>query len=382
MKLALAILLLSGTLATILPLSHDDLVPEINEVETESEFEVGEYSLMQSRLDDKGPDECKIMAKASEKAVNNARDEAQLLLDNSVNADRCSTKGDSAVTGAEKAVTESASKKVAADEEYTKAMHKKVDFGTPLFQDIKENDCKAFYTSAGFTSAKVRVTAAQALLTRAADAIKDSALSLANGKIARTLLQHVCYCAARSLYSSNLADAQEDLETGQGAAWKEAHLLVCVLAKTSEKDCNIPAFPQLTSNSEKLIKYNGKCLLSAKTKKVLCQKGCGRVSVTACKRGKKAFRTTKTGKRVCSYRRGSSCKCQKLVKPKLQIFKGKKAVLSRCNAKLGCQLVTRKFCKKGKKGKKVLRRNKRCRFSRRTVCRCPSKSGGPVISWK
>jgi hypothetical protein len=139
-------------------------------------------------------------------------------------------------------------------------MHSKVDFGTPQFQDIKQDDCKAFYTSAGFTFAKARVKAAQKFLTRAHQAIKDSANSLATGRTARTLLQQVCYCAARRQYSRNLAAAQKNLEKGQGAAWKQSHLLVCVLAKTSEKDCKIPAFPELTSNSEKVILYNGKCI--------------------------------------------------------------------------------------------------------------------------
>jgi hypothetical protein len=131
--------------------------------------------------------------------------------------------------------------------------------------------------------------------------------------------------------------------------------------------------------------------LLKKAKKAPCPKGCRRSIVRACKKGKKAFRTTKTSNKKCSYRSGLSCKCQKLRRPKLfKISKGQ-YVMSRCNAKLGCKLVSRKFCtfdievKNNKKGKKVLRRkpnNKGCRFSRRTVCRCPRKSGARVISWR
>eukprot|EP00657_Telonema_sp_P-1_P005907 TRINITY_DN2371_c0_g1_i1.p1 TRINITY_DN2371_c0_g1~~TRINITY_DN2371_c0_g1_i1.p1 ORF type:complete len:438 (-),score=171.30 TRINITY_DN2371_c0_g1_i1:227-1540(-) len=259
MKLVVTLALVVVAAATLEPI--ESIVPEV-EVESdnvESDDVDSPYSLLQSKVEALGENQCTKMANDAKKAVLAAIRDEQSVLDLYAHAAGCSTKGDSAVTLAEKALTFANGQKTKYQKARDKARGAMVDFGSHKFSSLNKNNCNAFWNSNAFRSAEAAVNAANSKYGNAVQGVKDATSQLSAARKARTSAQQKCFCAAKTSYANKIKAANAKIASGQSASWKQAHLLLCVLSNTKESRCTIPKIPALVDNSKQVIKFSGQC---------------------------------------------------------------------------------------------------------------------------
>jgi hypothetical protein len=225
---------------------------------TDSDYEHARktvQSLMQTGKADK---QCRDLATASKKAVEDDVKADQKILDALPTGDSCKNEGQGLVSSSQKSLAQAKSDEDGAKKKLDKAKAANVDFGSIPYNQLTPGQCGTFFNHANYkkavdvqNKAKSAHEKAKGAHAAAQKAYNDAAAAAAKGKLE-------CLCRAKKAHDKGWKEVKAT-KANAGLDWKTAHNVLCVLDGTPASKCAVPAQP--TINAPKLnaeaAKLNG-----------------------------------------------------------------------------------------------------------------------------
>jgi hypothetical protein len=244
MKTILACLLIAAVV-TAVP-SADNVVPRTEFVDAGSVHDEAAGDITALLEAGKSKDACASLADSTAKQVSDSIGSAQKLADAVPKGAACKTEGQAAVDQAKKGLDSAKTKADAAKKANAAAKVRPVKFKDMTIADIKDGDCAAFFSDAGFTSAKKAAEAAAKADSKAAGEKKAAQKAYDDSLAAQKKAIHVCACDAQKKHAEATKAIAKANTAENKKAWDKAYHMKCVLDGKDGSSCKVPPVPKAT----------------------------------------------------------------------------------------------------------------------------------------
>jgi len=211
---------------------------------TESDYANAQKSVQSLMETGKSDKECRDLATASKKAIEDDVKADQKILDAIPTGDSCKNEGQSLVASNKNSLSKANDDEKAAKKKLDKAAAANVDFGTIPYNQLVPGQCGTFFNHPGYKSAKAALDKAKADhdkakgATVAAQKAYDQAVAAAADSKAK------CLCSAKKAHDKAW-DQVKSTKHKAALDWKTAHNVECVLDGTPVSKCKVPAEPKV-----------------------------------------------------------------------------------------------------------------------------------------
>merc|ERR1711998_428593 len=191
--------LLLAIAACALGLPSDDTVPEtqlehVHSTEDTDSFAAAEESVRSMMASGKTSDECKKLADASKKEVEDSVKKLQGVLDKLPDGSKCHDKGQDAVKSTKDAKTKADDDLKDANKKFEAAKSAPVDFGKRPYESLTEGDCATLFNSQNYKDAKSTFNSAKTKKEKAEGAAAEAKKAHDAAVQAAKEMKHECLC--------------------------------------------------------------------------------------------------------------------------------------------------------------------------------------------
>jgi len=244
MRTLFAVLLVAAIVSAI---PTNDVTPEDSLVEYDVDSRRNDYeharkhiqTLMQTGKTDK---ECRDLATASKKAIEDDVKADQKILDSVPDGSDCKKEGHGLVSSSQNSLTQANSDKDAAKKKHDKAKALNVDFGSIPYNQLIPGQCGTFFNHASYKNAKSLLKTAESAYLKADGAQKAAQAAHDQAVAAASSAKLECLCRAKKAYDHGWKEVKKTAPKA-GVDWKKAHDIICVLDGTPVSKCKVPAQP-------------------------------------------------------------------------------------------------------------------------------------------
>jgi hypothetical protein len=244
MRTLSAILLIAAIVSAI---PTNDVTPEDTLVEYDADSRRNDYeyarkhiqTLMETGKNDK---ECRDLATASKKAIEDDVKADQKILDALPDGSDCKKEGQPLVSSSMNSLTQAKSDKDGAKKKLDKAKATNVDFGSIPYNQLTPGQCGTFFNHASYKNAKSALDKAQKAYDKADGAHKAAQTAYDQAVAAASSAKLECLCRAKKAFDHGWKEVKKTTPNA-GVGWKTAHDIICVLDGTPVSKCKVPAQP-------------------------------------------------------------------------------------------------------------------------------------------
>merc|ERR1712070_963895 len=244
MRTLSAILLIAAIVSAI---PTNDVTPEDTLVEYDADSRRNDYeyarkhiqTLMETGKNDK---ECRDLATASKKAIEDDVKADQKILDALPDGSDCKKEGQPLVSSSMNSLTQAKSDKDGAKKKLDKAKATNVDFGSIPYNQLTPGQCGTFFNHASYKNAKSALDKAQKAYDKADGAQKAAQTAYDQAVAAASSAKMECLCRAKKVFDHGWKEVKKTTPNA-GVGWKTAHDIICVLDGTPVSKCKVPAQP-------------------------------------------------------------------------------------------------------------------------------------------
>jgi hypothetical protein len=241
----LSAIVLVAAIASAIP--TNDVTPEDTLVEYDVDSRRHDYeharkhiqTLMETGKTDK---ECRDLATASKKAVEDDVKADQKILDALPDGSDCKKEGQGLVSSSQSSLTKAKSDKDDAKKKLDKTKAANVDFGSFPYNQLTPGQCGTFFNHAAYKNAKSALDKAQTAYNKADGAQQAAQAAYDQAVAAASNAKMECLCRAKKAYDHGWKEVKKTTPKA-GVDWKTAHDIICVLDGTPVSKCKVPAQP-------------------------------------------------------------------------------------------------------------------------------------------
>jgi len=261
---------LLAVVVAVAAIPHNEFVPE----DTLVQYDTTDYenakahiqTLMESGKSDK---ECRDLATASKKAIEDDNAADQKILDALPDGSNCKNEGQGLANTNKAALAQASQAESDAKKKLDKAKAVNVDFGSMPYNTLTPGQCGVFFNHANYKAAKNALDAAQKAHDKAKGA-KVAALKAYDDSVAAAAKAKAeCLCRTKKKHDEAWASVKKTAPKG-GIDWKTAHNVLCVLDGTPASKCKVPPQPKLVDPK---LTADAQAMDSSKCKVGVCELG-------------------------------------------------------------------------------------------------------------
>lgn len=248
------VILATIALATALPSAEDDVVPEELLVQTVAEESYDAHAEAKRELEflqtqeGRSDKACKDLANGTLREINTSINTQQRMLDRLYRGQNCHKEGRKAWDESKKRLTHAKNRLRDAVKRLNQSRNRRVDFGRYTFSGLREGNCGVFWQDRNYRSAKslyerhVREERQRRGEERAATQSERKFRDAHHRAVKR------CRCNVRTQHEKSWKSANRN-NAANAKAWTKAKHMLCVLAGTAQKNCNIKGLRSLRKPS-------------------------------------------------------------------------------------------------------------------------------------
>jgi len=232
------------TLAAASAIPSADVVPEEALVQYPSDYEHAKQHLQTLLEAGKNDKECRDLATASKKAVEEDVTNDQKILDALPDGSNCKDEGQGLVTSSKSARDKADKDESDAKKKLDKAAAVNVDFGSIPYNTLVPGQCGTFFNHANYKAAKSALDAAQKAHDKAKGTKAAAQKAFDDALAAASKAKDECLCKTKKAHDAAWAEVKKSAPK-TGVDWKTAHNLLCVLDGTAVSKCVVPPEPKV-----------------------------------------------------------------------------------------------------------------------------------------
>merc|ERR1712216_98922 len=238
-----AILIVAVLALAVNAIPSSDVVPETEFFDESAADYTKAKATVQSLLEaGKSDKECRDLATASKKAIEDDVKADQKILDALPDGSDCKKEGQPLVSSSMNSLTQAKSDKDGAEKKLDKAKAANVDFGSIPYNQLTPGQCGTFFNHASYKNAKSALDKAQKAYDKADGAHKAAQTAYDQAVAAASSAKLECLCRAKKAFDHGWKEVKKTTPNA-GVGWKTAHDIISVLDGTPVSKCKVPAQP-------------------------------------------------------------------------------------------------------------------------------------------